>query len=81
MSAVATTGPVGRVWTWLGWRSRRIAEHRVDTAHGLANAEQTHAAAQLRAEAAGIMADWLARRSQQNHIAEALDEALRDPRR
>lgn len=81
MSAELRAGPIARLWEWLGWKSPRIAAQRVEAIHVRESAQARHESAVVRASRSSSMADWLARRSEQNHIVEALQEALDHPRR
>jgi hypothetical protein len=72
---------IARMWEWLGWRSRKVAEHRRETRGARENAELKLAVTLERARTTNEMSDWLFNRSKENHIAEALSAALSQPRR
>jgi hypothetical protein len=74
-------GPVSRFWEWLGWKSPHIAAQRVESRELRAGAETKLGETHERAERSRGMSEWLAKRSQENHIVEALNSALDHPRR
>lgn len=75
-----TVGPLSRFWEWLGWRSRSISAVRTKARAVRSNAETRLVATTERVEKTDQMASWLGERNKQNHIAEALNAALSDPR-
>lgn len=79
--AVNSPGLVGRFWEWIGWRSSKISEHRIETRNGREEAELKLEVTLSRVEKTNGMANWLRERNEQNHIAEALAAAFSDPRR
>lgn len=71
---------ISLLWEWLGWKSKRISEHRIDARESLKVAEEKLQSTVERAARTESMSDWLMKRSQQNHIAEALSSVLDHPR-
>lgn len=65
---------------WLGWPGPHIAQRRAESRGCRAAAEARLEVTYERASRSEDMSAWLNRRSQQNHIAEALNSALDRPR-
>lgn len=80
MTVVAHENPVSQFWEWLGWRSRKISEHRTAAREVRTTAEQRLQVVQKKVQESDEVASWLHDRYRQNHIAEALRTSLGEPR-
>ena len=72
-------GPISRLWTWLACPAAR--DRRARSRAALESARQALVRSQYRARNANLVADWMASRSRENHIAGGVRRLLDTPRK